>query len=185
MFFRLWAKYVRPECVFNRTKWVLFFWGHVEALSVSCRIKKLRDQNTGRQCLSCGMYYREAQYAFDAERTKTSDIKKRFLWTLYLLRKDLSRLFNHPVIIISGTGLDLMVRFLHHLHTKLPWSQLSKCRISSWAIPRVLSQAIHRGGPDWTSGRSVWDLWWTKCHLDKSPPSTSQLPCQYHCTSPP
>jgi len=54
----------------------------------------------------------------------------------------------------------------------------------------AMSQAIRRRPVTaetriWLRGPSMWDLWCTKWHWNRSFPSTSVLICQYHSTNAP
>jgi hypothetical protein len=63
VFFRLWAKSWRRQCVVSWTKCILLFWRHAEVLCVRYGIKEVRDQIAGGRDLSCRMERRELKYA--------------------------------------------------------------------------------------------------------------------------
>jgi hypothetical protein len=75
----------------------------------------------------------------------------------------------------------LTIHFLFHRHQWI-WIHLNLLYVHIRPCLSGYSPVSHSGGLGSIPVQVIWDLWWTKWHYGRFPPSTSVSPANYHST---
>jgi hypothetical protein len=76
--------------------------------------------------------------------------------------------------------VDLLYVYHQEVLSSIQWSEFDTRRFGR---PTYLYIAFQTGGPGSSPNHVMWDLWWTKWHLNRFSPSTSVSPANLHSTN--